>query len=88
MVFSILMAFGIEAWWSHQGELRAEVEALQGLSDDFGESLERLASARTEHVGVRDASVRLLAMTGPDANPEDRVVEAVHLHRLVPNDDP
>ena len=79
IVFSILLAFGIEAWWSHQGELRAEVEALQGLSDDFGESLERLASARTEHVGVRDASVRLLAMTGPDANPtvSDPVVDTL-----------
>ena len=79
IVFSILLAFGIEAWWSHQGELRAEVEALQGLSDDFGESLERLASARAEHVGVRDASVRLLAMTGPDANPtvSDPVVDTL-----------
>jgi hypothetical protein len=79
IVFSILLAFGIEAWWSRQGELRAEVEALQGLSDDFGESLERLASARTEHVGVRDASVRLLAMTGPDANPtvSDPVVDTL-----------
>ena len=79
IVFSILLAFGIEAWWSHQGEVRAEVEALQGLSDDFGESLERLASARTEHVGVRDASVRLLAMTGPDANPtvSDPVVDTL-----------
>ena len=79
IVFSILLAFGIEAWWSHQGQLRAEVEALQGLSDDFGESLGRLAAARKDHVGVRDASVRLLAMTGPDANPtvSDPVVDTL-----------
>ena len=79
IVLSILLAFGIEAWWSHQGELRAEVEALQGLSDDFGESLGRLAEARKDHVGVRDASVRLLAMTGPDANPavSDPVVDTL-----------
>lgn len=68
IVFSILLAFGIEAWWSQRGESQAEVEALQGLRDDFVESLERLASARSEHVDVRGASVRLLAMTGPDAN--------------------
>jgi hypothetical protein len=68
IVFSILLAFGIEAWWSQRGESQAEVEALQGLRDDFVESLERLASAKSEHVDVRAASVRLLAMTGPDAN--------------------
>ena len=68
IVFSILLAFGIEAWWSQRGETQAEVEALQGLKDDFVVSLERLASARSDHVEVRDASVRLLAMTGPDAD--------------------
>ncbi len=79
IVFSILLAFGIEAWWNQRGESQAEVEALRGLRDDFGESLERLASAMTEHVGVRDASVRLLAMTGPDANPtvSDLVVDTL-----------
>lgn len=68
IVFSILLAFGIEAGWSQRGERRAEVEALQGLRDDFVENLGRLASARSEHAEVRDASVRLLAMTGPGAD--------------------
>ncbi len=68
IVFSILMAFGIEAWRSERGEREAEVEALQGLRDDFVESLGRLASARSDHAEVRDASVRLLSMTGPDAD--------------------
>jgi hypothetical protein len=39
IVFSILLAFGIEAGWSQRGERRAEVEALQGLRDDFVENL-------------------------------------------------
>ncbi len=69
IVLSILLAFGIEAWWSERGERHAEAEALQGLRDDFVESLERLASAKSEHIEIRDASVRLLAMTGPDADP-------------------
>ena len=69
IVLSILLAFGIEAWWSERGERDAEAEALQGLRDDFVESLERLASAKSEHIEIRDASVRLLAMTGPDADP-------------------
>jgi len=69
IVLSILLAFGIEAWWSERGDRRAEVEALHGLRDDFVDNLGRLASARSEHVEIRDASVRLLAMTGPDVNP-------------------
>ena len=68
IVLSILLAFGIEAWWSERGERDAEAEALQGLRDDFVVSLERLTSAGSDHVEVRDASVRLLAMTGPDAD--------------------
>jgi hypothetical protein len=68
IVFSILLAFAIEAWWSQRGDNQDEAEALQVLRDDFVESVERLASARSEHVDVRGASVRLLAMTGPEAN--------------------
>lgn len=68
IVLSILLAFGIEAWWSERGERHAAVEALQGLRDDFVENLGRLASAKSEHVEIRDASVRLLAMTGPEAD--------------------
>ena len=68
IVFSILLAFGIEAWWSERGERDAEAEALEGLRDDFVDNLGRLASVMSEHAEVRDASVRVLAMTGPEAN--------------------
>jgi len=67
IVLSILLAFGIEAWWGRRAEHLAEVEALQGLRDDFAENVERLRSVRTEHVAIRDASIRLLALTGPNA---------------------
>jgi hypothetical protein len=80
IVFSILLAFGIEAWWSQRGERQAEVEALHGLRDDFVENLERLASAMSEHVEVRDASIRLLAMTGPDV---DQTVSDLAMDALV-----
>ncbi len=80
IVASILLAFGIDAWWSQERERQAEVEALQGLRDDFVESLERLASAGSDHVEVRDASVRLLAMTGPDA---DQAVSHLVMDTLV-----
>lgn len=80
IVFSILLAFGIEAWWSERGERDTEAEALEGLRDDFAESLERLAAAMSEHAQVRDASVRLLAMTGPEA---DQLVSDLVMDTLV-----
>ena len=80
IVLSILLAFGIEASWSERGERRAEAEALQGLKDDFVENLARLASVMSEHAEVRDASVRLLAMTGPEAN---QIVSDVVMDTLV-----
>ncbi len=80
IVLSILLAFGIEAWWSQRGERNAELEALEGLRDDFAESLERIESAKSEHVEVRDASVRLLTMTGPTA---DQIVSDLAMDTLV-----
>ena len=68
IVFSILLAFGIEAGWSQRGERQDEVDALRGLRDDFVENLDRLASARLEHAAIRDAAVLLLPMTGPVAD--------------------
>ena len=80
IVLSILLAFGIEAGWSERGERRAEAEALQGLKNDFVENLARLASVMSEHAEVRDASVRVLAMTGPETN---QIVSDVVMDTLV-----
>ena len=66
IVLSILLAFGIEAWWGERGEGLAEIEALAGLRDDFTENVQRLAAVKADHAKIRDAAVRLLGMTGPD----------------------
>ncbi len=71
IVLSILLAFGIEAWWSERGDRRAEIEALQGLHEDFVQTVDRLAEAGSEHEQIRVASVRLLSMTGPNAETSD-----------------
>ena len=71
IVLSILLAFAIEAWWSERGDRRAEIEALQGLHEDFVQTVDRLAEARSEHAQIRAASVRLLSMTGPNAETSD-----------------
>ena len=80
IVLSILLAFGIEAGWSERAERRAEAEALQAPKDDFVENRARLASVISEHAEVRDASVRVLAMTGPEAN---QIVSDVAMDTLV-----
>lgn len=71
IVLSILLAFGIEAGWSELGERQAEVEALHGLHDDFVQTVDRLVEASTEHARIRTAGVRLLSMTGPNAETSD-----------------
>jgi hypothetical protein len=71
IVLSILLAFGIEAWWGEQGERRDESEALQGLHEDFGQTVDRLVEARSAHAKIRTASERLLFMTGPNAETSD-----------------
>ena len=35
IVFSILLAFGIDAWWERRGEAAREREALAALAEDF-----------------------------------------------------
>lgn len=67
IVVSILLAFGIEAWWAGQGERAAEAEAIAGLRSDFTENVRRLAEARASHAEIRASALRLLAMTGPQA---------------------
>ncbi len=67
IVVSILLAFGIEAWWADYGESRDEVEALKYLREDFVETAQRLTSASEGHRRIFESSVRLLKMTGPTA---------------------
>jgi len=79
IVLSILLAFGIDAAWSERNDRTAEVEALEGLRDDFNENLIRLADSRARHVRIRDAAIRVLALTGPVINevPPDLVMDSL-----------
>jgi hypothetical protein len=67
IVLSILLAFGIEAGWNQRNDRVSEAEALQGLRDDFAENVTRLAESRGGHTEIRDAAIRVLALTGPNA---------------------
>ncbi len=65
IVASILLAFGIEAWWVRSREHAAEIEALQHLRDEFTATAERLAQTGERHESIRRSAKRLLGMTGP-----------------------
>lgn len=68
IVVSILLAFGIDAWWDGRIERRQEREVLTAIEADFRDHLDVLASAR-EHNEERVAGARLLlGATGPDAS--------------------
>ena len=65
IVGSILLAFGIQAWWDERQE-RVEVEeALVGLRADFERNLLALDTARTANEDLQAAAQRLLGFTGP-----------------------
>ncbi|MFQ5891145.1 MAG: hypothetical protein ACE5JR_14060 [Gemmatimonadota bacterium] len=65
IVASILLAFGIEAWWVRSREHAAEIEALQHLRGEFTATAERLAQTGERHESIRRSAKRLLGMTGP-----------------------
>lgn len=66
IVFSILLAFAIDAWWAGVGDRKQEQLALAGLETDFAGYLEDLAYIR-ELNQIRAESARALAkLSGPD----------------------
>ena len=65
IVVSILLAFGIEAWWQERGDRTAELEALVGLHAEFTAIRERLEGDtlfRGELAGVEDLYERVQAL--------------------------
>ena len=63
IVLSILLAFGIDAWWDGVQERTAEQSVLRGLVIDFEANLEALKSTIATHEEYRDNLAQLEAMT-------------------------
>ena len=80
IVVSILLAFGIQAWWEQRGEHDRERIALEALATDFAaaDSILRLRELAIDSAAV--AAQEILAMVGPAADPAD----PDSLARLVP----
>lgn len=63
IVLSILLAFGIDAWWDDVQQQAAEQEALRGLETDFAANLEALKSSIAAHIEYRRNLAALEEMT-------------------------
>lgn len=60
IVVSILLAFGIDAWWNERGERKAEVVLLERLLADFIEIQSGLILVEEEHRDTSNACIAVL----------------------------
>ncbi len=70
IVGSILLAFGIQAWWDETQERAEERQALQALIQDFEAASNLLERHHLQIDTVAGASEILLGWTGPNADSE------------------
>ncbi|MFC1531282.1 hypothetical protein ACFL5T_03470 [Gemmatimonadota bacterium] len=61
IMLSILLAFGIEAWWAERGERLEEREVMHGLATEFSAYHERLIRDASRGEVAKDASTRRIA---------------------------
>lgn len=66
IVGSILLAFGIQAWWETSKERTGEQEVLRGLEEDVTANLEQLEEVIATHVWARTMVVELQTMSDTD----------------------
>jgi hypothetical protein len=64
IVASILLAFGIDAWWDERRAAQDEREHIAQLTFDFQANAARLANIRSIHEAALDASYEILARAG------------------------
>ena len=70
-MLSILLAFGIDAGWEGRNAANDRDRFLHSLVGDFETNAQRLDSLEAVHQRGLDASLALLAMSGPDAVAEN-----------------
>ena len=64
IVGSILMAFGLQAWWDERQERAEEIEALAQLLEEFKSNSSELVAIRAINLRSLSASRELLALSG------------------------
>ncbi len=80
IVLSILLAFGLQAWWDGVQEREQESEALEALAQDFSENIQALRDHVDRSEQIQNAGLAVLEM-GPSlqAAPRDSVIEMLDL---------
>jgi hypothetical protein len=69
IIVSILLAFGIDAWWGERQERAEEREALAQLESDLRANASQLDTVRHYHQRALDASYEILARAGLGGEP-------------------
>lgn len=83
IVFSILLAFAIDAWWAGVGERKEEQLALAGLNTDFEGYLLDLAAIREKNERRVKSTRVLMSLAGPSPEHADGEFVQDHLGRVI-----
>ena len=70
IVVSILLAFGIDAWWSARQLHSEEQDILRQLAAEFQINADLLAERRRNHEEILQATELVLSVTGPELDQE------------------
>jgi hypothetical protein len=71
ITLGILLAFGVDAWWTAAREEAELRDHLAAVDAELAQNIEALQEIRGEAESVVEASVALLGMAGPEAVAED-----------------
>jgi len=83
IVFSILLAFAIDAWWAEVGERREEKLALVGLNTDFEGYLLELERIREKNEKRVESTRVLVSLAGPHPENVNGEIVQDHLGRVI-----
>jgi hypothetical protein len=75
IVASILLAFGIEAWWSDRQNAIEEIAVLEPLKEELAQLRRSISDNRTYAEGIRSATAKLVNLTldGVSSDQNDEV---------------
>jgi len=71
ILLSILLAFGIDAWWAEREALSEVSDYLTAVSSEMSTSLDILRADSARLARARQAQARVLSLTGPTPIPID-----------------
>lgn len=90
IIVSILLAFGIDAWWDGRLQREEERLVLERLRDEFIADLNQLMLKQSGHADLRDAALELLTKTGDLSVgvPSEEVANLLYIVSTNPTFDP